>query len=578
MSAGLDDPLSGRGGARRAPLVPGIRLLRIGWRVAPHLALCALALAVAWTLDASASVRPQVLGACAFVAGWSFLRALVLEGLSPQRPGLRLVPLSDGQAIRVAAAARALLWILLLTEAGAWLLHSSGSSPAFAALLRMVRNAALVLFGAAALLFGGVLKALRARAGTGAVGHVAWVATRVLFPLAIPAGLALVVTHGLGYHPLFAWLLRNLAWTAAQILVAALAARTLRIALRDTMSLGRSTGPSGGAEPSPAAVGLERIGSGLIGLTVAAFTALWILATWGLRPSDVRTFLDVPIVGVGALTWGRFLGGVAAVLLVLLVARLVRTVLTFLAFPRSKLDVGARYAILAMLRYVAWGLAILFGVGAIGADTASLAWFFGAAGIGVGLGLQDVLANFFSGLIMLLERPVRVGDLIDVEGMTGTVEEVRMRGTLIRTPQNTTVLVPNRQMMAQRLSNLSYGMAHGLVEVRVGVAYASDPQHVERVLLAVARAQRDVLPWPEAVVRFTGFGDSALDFVLLCHTDRVRDRGAVASAMRFAVMDAFHREQIHIPAPQREVFLHTPPAPSTPPESPPATRTGPFRG
>ena len=141
-------------GVRRAPLVPRIRLLRIGWRVAPHLALCALAVAAAWALDAPTAVRTQVLGACAFVAGWSLVRALVLEALSPQRPGLRLVRLSDGQAVRVEAAARALLWILLMTEAGAWLLHASGSNPSFAAILRMVRNAALVLFGAAAVLFG----------------------------------------------------------------------------------------------------------------------------------------------------------------------------------------------------------------------------------------------------------------------------------------------------------------------------------------------------------------------------------------------------------------------------------------
>ena len=244
----------------------------------------------------------------------------------------------------------------------------------------------------------------------------------------------------------------------------------------------------------------------------------------------MRAFLDVPIVGVGSLTWSRFLGGLAAVAIVLLLARLVRTILTFLAFPRSRLDVGARYAILAMLRYVAWGLAILFGLDALGADTASLAWFFGAAGIGVGLGLQDVLANFFSGLVMLLERPVRVGDLIDVDGMTGTVEEVRMRGTLIRTPQNTTVLVPNRQMMAQRLSNLTYGVSHGLVELRVGVAYASDPPpRGARPARGRARRSPTCCEHPEAVVRFTGFGDSALEFVLLCHTDRVRDRGAVAS-------------------------------------------------
>ena len=151
---------------------------------------------------------------------------------------------------------------------------------------------------------------------------------------------------------------------------------------------------------------------GLLKWAVVLATALWILAGWGQSPAELVGVLSTPVFGDGGVTWGDLVGGFADVAVVLLVGWLLKNVLVFFAFPRSTIDVGARYAILAMLRYTVVALAVIFGVTALGVQTGSLGWFFGAAGIGLGLGLQDIIGNFFGGLIMLLQRPIRVGDIV----------------------------------------------------------------------------------------------------------------------------------------------------------------------
>jgi len=548
--------------------LPGLRALRVLWRMAPHLALAGLGLAAAALLDADATVRGQVVGAGLFLLGWSFLRALLLEVLSPVRPALRLLRLDDARAAQVGMAGRALLFALLLTEGGRWLVRSAGGSPAVAAALRIVRDGALVFFGATAIAASGALAGLRKRAGTGLVGLLATVVTRVVFPLTVVAALVLVVARGLGYVPLAAWILRNTIWTAAELLVAAAGSHWLRNGLREVIAIGRAgAAPGTESEPSPASVGFERLGVGTIRALVVVTTALGVLATWDLTPTRLGAALDATIVGGGTLTWGRVVGGFARMAGVIVFGRVLRTVLTFLVFPRAEVDIGVRYATLAILRYVVIAVVAMLAFDALGMDTGSLAWFLGAAGIGLGLGMQDLLGNFFSGLFMLVERPIRVGDLVEVGPTTGTVEAIRMRGTLLRTGHNTTVLVPNRQMMAERLTNLSHGLTYALVEVKVTVAHGTDPAKVERVLLALARANTSVVGDPSPSVRIAELSPTGLVFALYARTWRVRDRGGVASDLRYAILEAFAREGLDLPQPAAPVVGAPPPPLPVPPKA-----------
>ncbi len=234
---------------------------------------------------------------------------------------------------------------------------------------------------------------------------------------------------------------------------------------------------------------------------------------------------------------------------------LVRQTLTFFVFPRTRLEIGARYAILAVLRYTVIALAFVLALGAVGIETGSLGWFFGAAGVGIGLGLQDVIGNFFSGLIMLVERPIRVGDTVQVGETTGRVEDIRMRGTVIRTYENTSVTIPNRQMLGERVTNLSYGMGHTRLKIEVGVDYGEDPRRVRDLLLEVATQHSDVLADPEPTVWFMNFGASSIDFTLLCYTPRLTSRFAVASDLRYAIFETLRRHGISIPFPQLDLHV-----------------------
>jgi potassium-dependent mechanosensitive channel len=532
----------------RAPLAPGLRLARMLWRVVPPAGFVVLAEAAAALLDAPDAVRRQVHVGAGFVGAWAVLRAIVLEVLSPVRPALRMVPLSDLRAVQVAAWLKVVLAFLLATELSTWLLEANGAEPGLVMAVRIVRDAGLLLFATVAILALGVLQGLRDRAGGGSFGAVATVATRVLFPLAVPAALVVLVAGRLGFRPFADWITSRVFATAGQALLAVLLWRLLKGSLRNLITYGRKTGPDGTpAEPSPTLVGFERLMITLLRATVILATALWGLSTWGLTPSRLREVFAEPVVSGGAHTWGALVLGFAKVFAVLLAWRVLETVLTFFVFPGAGLDVGARFAILAVLRYVLVALAAFFVLGALGLELGSFAWFFGAAGIGLGLGLQDVIANFFGGLLMLVERPVRVGDLIEVGNATGTVEDIRIRGTVIRTASNTTVLVPNRQMMSERLTNLSYGIGTGLVEVRLTVPYDVDTTRLEQALLRIAQRHPDVVADPAPSIRMEGFGELGIDLSLQCHTSRVRARGAVASDLRHAILDEMRRMGIELP-------------------------------
>ncbi len=526
--------------------------MRILWRTLPHVVFAAIAVLAAWALDAPTPVAARVRLVAAFLLGYALLRGLVSEVLSPLRLSLRLVPIEDRSAARLEGAVHALLRVLLVTELGARLVRDAGWVPAVAAALGVVRDLAIVVFAAAACIGSGLLARLTSRFDAGLLGHLSSIFARILFPLAVLTALHQVVTRGLGYEPFARWVLRSAAWTAVQIVVLALAFRFARGALRRAVTLGGARVAGAADEPSPAALGTERIGTGFLRLVGVVGGILWILSAWGFGPSTIASALDRPVLSGGAHTWGAVAGGAVRVGAVVLVGWLVRDLLTFFVFPRARVEVGVRYAVLAMLRYVVVASAAIFALAAIGVDPSSLAWFVGAAGIGLGLGLQDVIGNFFGGLIMLIERPIRVGDFVRVGGTSGTVEAIRIRGTMLRTLENATVLVPNRQMLAERLTNLSYGIDRARIDVTVGVAQSADPERVLAVLCDTARRHPDVLATPDPWAEFSRLGDASLDFAVYAYVRDPFAGGRVASELRVAIVHAFAAAGVEL-APARRL-------------------------
>ena len=554
---------------------PGLRLARILWRILPMLAWIGVGLLTALLFGANDAAMEQVLLVAAALLVYRVVAAMVRETLSPDRPWLRLIPMSDLRAHRLDTALRAGLFFVTMTSVGIHLVYTNGWNPGLADLLRVIRNAVIVFALFVMLATTGVVGWLRTRSGESVPATVARFTGRVGFPVAFVAVLVFAAARGAGYFPLSEWLLRNAAWTLLKLLAVVLVYRWLTRSLYRTVRFYAAAEPGEGevqideSEANPYALGVVRITTGILKLVLVVFTTIWLLRTWSLSLPIIAEILAVGIPGDEHLTWGHLFGGFLKIVAVLWVGWLIRSVLTYFVFPRSGIGVGGRYAILAVMRYTIVGIAIVLGLAAFGVDTGSLGWFFGAAGVGLAFGLQDVIGNFVSGLIMLVERPIRVGDVVQIGTSMGTVEEIKMRGTTLRTFDNTTLLIPNSQMLGERVTNMTHGLGHSRLKSPLLVPHDADPRQVESILLAAAHVNEDVLADPKPFVWFSEFSPSSLDFTLICFTAQLRGRFGIASRLRFAIMDSLKEAGIEIPFPQQDLHIR-----SAPPGVEPRTPTG----
>ncbi len=555
---------------KRAPLVPWIRILRVLWRMVAPFAVAANI--VAWThlLGGSDELKHQSLVTGLFILGFSLVASLIQEVLSPSNAELRLVDLKDHQAARMMTIVRGLLFTLLGTELAIWLVEANGWNPSIAALLALVRTCGLIVFGWAAISRSWIIRKLTPETTDTYWDVARAVIVRVILPLALLTTLFVVIVHSLGYEALAYWAATHAGWTAALLVGAVLLHRWLRRRLHAMVGFLRDERTADEeAGPSPVWIGLERIFAGALRLGMILAVGFIFLRIWGLSPAQFSRFMDVPIFGtVGGNTWGSLLGSFLTAFLVFLGYRLLQNILIFFVFPRTGVELGARYAMLTVLRYGAVVVIGLLILGALGVGTSTLGGVAAGASVGLAFGMKDIFSNFFSGLIMLLERPVRVGDTVEVGGTKGKIEAVRLRGTTIRTFDGTVVIVPNTDMIGSRLANLTHGFETARMQVDVGVAYSEDPKQVEKILLEIAHADERVLKDPSPVVRFANFGGSSLDFSLRIWTQDLDNRWAMVSDMRTAIFEAFKKAEIEIPFPQMDLHVRSGlPAPERPPEA-----------
>jgi small-conductance mechanosensitive channel len=235
-----------------------------------------------------------------------------------------------------------------------------------------------------------------------------------------------------------------------------------------------------------------------------------------------------------------------------------RTVQWFLGerlLPQTRLDRGVRDSIRAGVGYIGITIAAFVAIGALGLDYSNLAIVAGALSVGIGFGLQNVVNNFVSGLILLVERPIKVGDWVVVGEHQGYIKRINVRATEIETFQKASVMVPNSQLIASPVVNWTHKDTSGRVEVPVGVAYGTDPELVRGLLLEAARNHPRVRNWPEPYVIFAEFGNSSLDFELRCFIGQIDYRLSVSSDLRFAIDKAFREHAVEIPFPQRDLHL-----------------------
>jgi small-conductance mechanosensitive channel len=280
----------------------------------------------------------------------------------------------------------------------------------------------------------------------------------------------------------------------------------------------------------------------------------------GWVPRDIEHSMEQPIFHMGTLPITPWFLVKAVVFLVVigLLARATRYILQKRVLPRTSMEPGHQDALARWAQYLVFTVALIIGLQSSGLNLSSILVVGGALGVGIGFGLQNVANNFISGLILLIERPIRVGDIIELGQTQGRVARIGGRSTWLRTGQNAMMIVPNADLIQTRVTNWTAGGPRVLVDVKVGVGYGSDPEKVRSILLAVAKARPDALADPAPAVLFQGFGDSALNFVMyVWFSGTVFDAGGFRSELNFDVFQALKQNGIEIPFPQRDLHLRS---------------------
>ena len=222
-----------------------------------------------------------------------------------------------------------------------------------------------------------------------------------------------------------------------------------------------------------------------------------------------------------------------------------------------ELQPGSRYTINALLRYVVVTVGVIAVLNIIGLNWSRIQWLVAALSVGVGFGLQQIVANFFSGLIILFERPVRVGDTVTVGQLTGTVSRVRIRATTITDWDRKEIIVPNESFISQQVINWTLSDPITRIVVPVGISYGSDVQLATRVMQDTLNGLSLVLDEPAPMVYFMGFGDSSLDFNLYVYSRQLADRLPLMHAVHQEILAALRKNGIEIPFPQRDLHVKT---------------------
>jgi small-conductance mechanosensitive channel len=291
------------------------------------------------------------------------------------------------------------------------------------------------------------------------------------------------------------------------------------------------------------------------------------IVAWGARVLDyaglfqpassfVKSVLAAPL-GRGAISFsvGDVLEFVLTVGVAYLISAFIRFVLQEDVYPRTRMTRGISYAVSSLLNYIILALGFLLALGSIGLDLTKATILTGAFGVGIGFGLQSIVNNFVSGLILLFERPIRVGDVVEIGNLPGEVTRIGIRASTVRTYRGAEIIVPNAQLVTERVTNWTATDRLRRIEIPVGVDYGSAPEKVVEVLETVARAHPEVLTRPSPQAVFTAFADSAINFELRAWTSHFERWTKIQTELAAGVYAALRDAGMTFPVPQREIRI-----------------------
>jgi len=296
---------------------------------------------------------------------------------------------------------------------------------------------------------------------------------------------------------------------------------------------------------------LATITAGLLRALLVVIVLFLMIGGWRTSVTDVASMLDrfdlALTIGQSQLALGNLLLAIALLIVGLIITRIVHRWLSQTVLPRTSLDAGLQNSISTMFVYLGAIAAALLALGQIGINLQNIAFVAGALSVGIGFGLQSVVSNFVSGIILLAERPLRVGDMIEVKGESGYVRRISVRSTEIETFDRANVIIPNSDLVTNVVTNWTHANTLGRIKLDITVAYDSSPEKVREILLRAAAGHPKVLKTPAPSVLLSAFGDNGLKFQLFAYVGDVNVGGGIRSDLYFEVLKQFREETIEIP-------------------------------
>ena len=374
--------------------------------------------------------------------------------------------------------------------------------------------------------------------------------------------IGIIATALCGYVALARFLAQQLVLTGIVVVVGWLAYLAIRAITREppqrSFPVGEILESRFGLD-GPRRNQLARLTELALTLAVAIAAIPLLMLQWGFSGADIRDWFTSILFGMEVgqfrISLARILLGIILFIALLFATRLFQRWLREKALQQTRMDPGIVNSIDTVVGYACIAFAALLAISYAGFDITSLAIVAGALSVGIGFGLQSIVNNFVSGLILLIERPIKVGDRIVVGDQQGLVRRISVRATEIETFDRASLIVPNSELITGRVLNWTHRDSLVAVSVRVGVSYASDPDQVIGILLKCAEENPDVLRFPEPSAVLENFADSSLAFHLRVSVPDIGKAVAVQSALRIAIFKALRAADIEIPFNQIDVNL-----------------------